>query len=78
MGYKSSFSRGTNSGPLNRYILELVICITFSLSFVLMSLSKSKTVYNMKYLIVSASKPGLVFASKPFKLVSDLISKTNP
>ena len=73
MGYKSSFSRGINSGPLNRYILELVICITFSLSFVLMSLSKSKTVYNMKYLIVSASKPGLVFASKPFKFVSDLI-----
>ena len=73
MGYKSSFSRGINSGPLNRYIFELVICITFSLLFVLMSLSNSKTVYNIKYLIVSASKPGLVFASKPFKLVSDLI-----
>ena len=73
MGYKSSFSRGINSGPLNRYILELVICITFSLLFVLMSLSKSKTVINMKYLIVSASKPGLVLANKPFKLVSDLI-----
>ena len=27
----------------------------------------------MKYLIVSASKPGLVLANKPFKLVSDLI-----
>ena len=73
MGNKSSFSRGINSGPLNRYILELVICITFSLLFVLMSLSKSKTVINMKYLIVSASKPGLVLANKPFKLVSDLI-----
>ncbi len=73
MGYKSSFSRGINSGPLNRYILELVICITFSLLFVLMSLSKSKTVINMKYLIVSASKPGLVLANMPFKLVSDLI-----
>ena len=73
MGYKSSFSRGINSGPLNRYILELAICITFSLLFVLMSLSKSKTVINMKYLIVSASKPGLVLANKPFKLVSDLI-----
>jgi len=73
MGYKSSFSRGINSGPLNRYILELVICITFSLLFVLMSLSKSKTVINIKYLIVSASKPGLVLANKPYKLVSDLI-----
>ena len=73
MGYKSSFSRGINSGPLNRYILELLICITLSLLFVLMSLSKSKTVNNMKYLIVSASKPGLVFANKPFQLVSDLI-----
>ena len=37
-----------------------------------MSLSKSKIVNNMKYLILSASKPGLVFANKPFKLVSDL------
>ena len=73
MGYKSSFSRGINSGPLNRYILELVICITFSLLFVLMSLSKSKTVINMKYLVISASKPGLVLANKPFKLVSDII-----
>lgn len=72
MGNKSSFSRGINSGPLNRYILELLICITFSLLFVLMSLSKSKIVNNMKYLILSASKPGLVFANKPFKLVSDL------
>ena len=73
MGYKSSFSRGINSGPLNRYVLELIICIAFSLLFLLMSLSKSITVNNMKYLIVSASKPGLVFANKPFKLVSDLI-----
>ena len=73
MGYKASFSRGIKSGPLNRYILELVICITFSLLFVLMSLSKSKTVNNIKYLVVSSSKPGLVFAYKPFKLVADLI-----
>ena len=38
-----------------------------------MSLSKSKTVINMKYLVISASKPGLVLANKPFKLVSDII-----
>ena len=73
MGYKSSFSRGINSGPLNRYILELVICIVISLLFVLMSLSKSKTLNNMKYLMVSASKPGLVIAHKPFQLIEDLI-----
>ena len=73
MGYKSSFSRGINSGPLNRYILELTICITISLLFVLMSLSKSKTVHNIKYLVVAFSKPGLVFANKPFKLVSDSV-----
>jgi len=73
MGYKSSFSRGINSGPLNRYILELTICITISLLFVLMSLSKSKIVYNTKYFVVAVSKPGLVFANKPFKLVSDSV-----
>jgi len=73
MAFQSSFSRGINSGPLNRYILELTICITVSLSFVLMSLSKSTTVSNMKYFIVTVSKPGLVFANKPFKLVSDFI-----
>ena len=73
MGYKSSFSRGIHSGPLNRYILELTICITISLLFVLMSLSKSKTVYNIKDLVVAVSKPGLVFANKPFKLVSDSV-----
>ena len=73
MGYKSSFSRGINSGPLNRYILELTICITISLLFVLMSLSKSETVYDIKYLVVAASKPGLVFANKPFKLISDSV-----
>ena len=73
MGYKSSFSRGINSGPLNRYVLELTLCITISLLFVLMSLSKSKTVYNIKYLVVAASKPGLLVANKPFKLVSDFV-----
>ena len=73
MGYKSSFSRGIHSGPLNRYILELTICITISLLFVLMSLSKSKTVYNIKYFVIAASKPGLVFANKPFKLISDSV-----
>ena len=73
MGYKSSFSRGIHSGPLNRYILELTICITISLLFVLMSLSKSETVYDIKYLVVAASKPGLVFANKPFKLISDSV-----
>ena len=73
MAYKSSFSRGINSGPLNRYILELTICITISLLITLMSIFKSKVVEDLKYLVVIISKPGLIVASKPFNYVSNFI-----
>ena len=73
MAFKSSFSRGITSGPLNRYILELVICILISLILILMSISKSETIKNIKYTVVTASKPGLIIASKPFTWISNLI-----
>ncbi len=73
MAYKSSFSRGINSGPLNRYILELTICITISLLITLMSIFKSKVVEDLKYLVIKISKPGLIVASKPFNYVSNFI-----
>ena len=38
-----------------------------------MSISKSETIKNIKYTVVTASKPGLIIASKPFTWISNLI-----
>ncbi len=73
MAFKSSFSRGINSGPLNRYIFELVICLSLSLILFLMSVSKSQTISNVRYLVISFSKPGLIVASKPLEWIVNVI-----
>ena len=69
MAFKSSFSRGINSSTLNRYVLEMVFCILFSLIVMGMSISKSNIIADIKYFVIISSKPGLIFASKPILFI---------
>jgi len=69
MAFKSSFSRGINSSTLNRYVLEMFFCIFFSIILMGMSISRSNIIADIKYFVITSSKPGLIFASKPFLFI---------
>ena len=71
MAYKTSFSRGFKSSLLNPYAVEMFVSILLSIFFLIGSYSKNNIFINIKYYIISFSKPGLILVSKPFEIVSN-------
>ena len=71
MAYKTSFSRGFQSGFLTPYAVEMFFSIILSIIFLIGSFSKNNFVINIKYYVISFSKPGLILVSKPFEFISD-------
>ena len=71
MVYKTSFSRGFKSSFLNQYGIEMFFCIIIAFLFLINSYAKSNLFLNVKYYVISFSKPGLILVSKPFELVSN-------
>ncbi len=71
MAYKTSFSRGFQSGFLTPYAIEMFFSITLSIIFLISSFSKNNFVINIKYYVISFSEPGLILVSKPFEFISD-------
>ncbi len=71
MVYKSSFGRGFNSGILNSYFLSLVLCIFFSVTFVILSISDSQSIKLIRYNTISFFEPIFVIVGKPFQIFND-------
>ena len=71
MAYKTSFSRGFKSSLLNPYGVEMFFSILLSIFFLISSFSKNNFFLNIKYYVISFSKPGLILVGKPFELISN-------
>ena len=73
MAYKSSFtSRGFKSGLLNPYGVEIFLCILASVFFLIVSYNKSNFFINLKYYVITFSKPGLMLVAKPFEIANNV------
>ena len=74
MAYKSSFSsRGFRSGLLNRYGMEVFLCILVSVFFLITSYNKSNLFISIKHYVIAFSKPGLILIAKPFEFANDIL-----
>ena len=78
MANKSSFStRGFKSGLLNPYGAEVLICVLISVFFLITSYNKNNFFINLKYYVITFSKPGLTLIAKPFEITKNLFIYIN-
>ena len=71
MVYKSSFGRGFNSNILNSYVLNMFVCIFFSIILLFLSLSDSSFLKSLRFNTISICKPFFIVVGKPFQYVND-------
>ena len=71
MVYKSSFGRGFNSNILNSYVLNMFVCIFFSMILLFLSLSDSSFLKSLRFNTISICKPFFIVVGKPFQYVND-------
>ena len=71
MVYKSSFGRGFNSSILNSYVLNMSVCIFFSIILLFLSLSDSSFIKSLRFNTISICKPFFIAVGKPFQYVNN-------
>ena len=71
MVYKSSFGRGFNSSILNSYVLNMSVCIFFSIILLFLSISDSLFIKSLRFNTISICKPLLIAVGKPFQYVNN-------
>ena len=71
--YKSSFTRALKPNVLNKYMIEMLFCILISISVIIASIQKNIFFQNLKYNVVSFSKPLIFSIAKPFEYFNNFL-----
>ncbi len=71
MVYKSSFGRGFKSSILNRYVLSLTLCVFFSITFFVLSITNSQSLKLLRYNTISFFGPIFIIVAKPFQIFNN-------
>ena len=74
MVHKSSFGRGFQSSILNRYVLSLILCCSFSVILLILSISDAQLIKSLRYTTISISKPIFIIIRKPFQVFNDSLT----
>ena len=69
--HKSSFSRALKPNPLNQHAIEMLVCILISISVLIASVKKNSFFQNLKFNVVSISKPFIFSIAKPFEIFNN-------
>ena len=68
---KSSFSRALKPNLLNQQAIEMLVCILISISILIASVKKNSFFQNLKFNVVSISKPFIFSIAKPFEIFNN-------
>ena len=71
--YKSSFTRALKPNVLNKYMIEMLCCILISISVLIASVQKNIFFQDLKYSVVSFSKPFIFSIAKPFEYFNNFL-----
>ncbi len=71
MVYKSSFGRGFNSSILNSYVLNVFLCVSFSVILFFLSMTDSSLLRSLRFNAITICKPFFIAVGKPFQYINN-------